>query len=1154
MGRESPTLLQLRIIRMPGFPRAQSFALDELVPGINVLYGPNEIGKTTVADAIGMLLHGRPGGGREELEALVGIGEDCRDVVYINGGFDPEPPHRLPADHTRYRLSLHELLQAGDPNRSFAELVLRESAGGCDVRGAGEALGFREAPPSTNIGEYTRYRTCRNRLKEARSSAEDPRRLEDELQGLQSEKREVQRESETADALEVALEYAGHSSGLNSLRSELDALPDPLESMTGDEADRLKALRKECKALERELEEAEGTLADAQREMERTGLSGAVPRKLLKELGGKVEAMKQISRDIDSLQRRLGGLEGKLRETEKTLGDTVDPAALGRVDVALVDRAGKVARRLAGLHASEEELRAVTRIQSGDSPEVDADELRDAGRALRRWLASPEPRRSGRRTLDLAGAALAVVAGMGGIALTIFGKTGWPAAVVGAAALAAGLILVSGFLTGRPETDNRPVYRGEFERAGVEPPRSWSRDGVSDRLDELENSLAGARLAERCRSSRERIEREIAKLRDGLEDEAGRLSEQVGAPITGNGEGFLSLVANLNRWQEVRADKIGVEGELEEARKQYLELAHEVSEALVPYGFDSSEDLQALNAAVGDLSERADTYRRGMDRRENAEKDRARAEDRMKAKEGEMADLFERLGLKDGDEAGLRRLCGQVEKYNSLREEASKASTLAEASLRRLKDMPGCEPKMADLDEATLELRLGELDGCGSRLKELNEEIPTLQERIRQAKQSHEIEDALGSLDGARHDLALRLEEHAGKMAGWAVAETLMEATRDSSRPKVFHRAAELLADFTRGRCELRFDEGGSPEFRARDTVHRTTKGLDELSSGTRVQLLMAVRLAFVEREERGARLPVVFDEALANSDRARAEATIGAMIDTARSGRQVFYLTAQEDEVSKWKAALEGCDDPPEHRFIDLARVRKLQDARRAPALQPVPVDALAVPPPEGRGHAAYGSLLEVPPFDPSAETGAAHIWYVVDDPDTLYDLLHSRGIQRVGQLRSLARLAGAGDGLFPSAEARDRALALAEALDAYRLACMEGRGRRVDRSVLEDADGVTSTMLDRVAKKARECGGDARRLLDALENGEVPGFRADKRRQLQSYLGSGGYLPATEPLRPDEIRVRVLRSVRKRIEDGTLDPDDVYALLKRAAASSGS
>src|SRR5690606_25685238 len=128
---------------------------------------------------------------------------------------------------------------------------------------------------------------------------------------------------------------------------------------------------------------------------------------------------------------------------------------------------------------------------------------------------------------------------------------------------------------------------------------------------------------------------------------------------------------------------------------------------------------------------------------------------------------------------------------------------------------------------------------------------------------------------------------------------------------------------------------------------------------GTRVQLLLAVRVAFVETQEQGARLPLVFDEVLANSDDDRAQAAIEAVMALARAGRQVFYLTAQWDEVSRWQRALDGAG--LDHRFIDLAEVRRLAAAGRRPLPAMGPA-RLAPPAPGGCTYQEYGQLLQVP------------------------------------------------------------------------------------------------------------------------------------------------------------------------------------------------
>ena len=66
------------------------------------------------------------------------------------------------------------------------------------------------------------------------------------------------------------------------------------------------------------------------------------------------------------------------------------------------------------------------------------------------------------------------------------------------------------------------------------------------------------------------------------------------------------------------------------------------------------------------------------------------------------------------------------------------------------------------------------------------------------------------------------------------------------------------------------------------------------------MQILLSVRLAFVKQQEQGAKLPIVLDETLANTDDLRAKIIIESLIKLANEGRQIFYFTAQGDEIAK--------------------------------------------------------------------------------------------------------------------------------------------------------------------------------------------------------------------------------------------------------------
>ncbi|MEZ4498053.1 MAG: hypothetical protein R2845_15055 [Thermomicrobiales bacterium] len=135
----------------------------------------------------------------------------------------------------------------------------------------------------------------------------------------------------------------------------------------------------------------------------------------------------------------------------------------------------------------------------------------------------------------------------------------------------------------------------------------------------------------------------------------------------------------------------------------------------------------------------------------------------------------------------------------------------------------------------------------------------------------------------------------------FAMSQGMRTCQALQSAPRSFLKA------FTKGRYALRMGSGRTPEFTAWDTHISREQPLDQLSGGTRVQLLIAVRMAFIERFEAEACLPVIFDETLANADDIRADALIDATLQIAADGRQVFYFTAQLDEVDKWRSRAAG-------------------------------------------------------------------------------------------------------------------------------------------------------------------------------------------------------------------------------------------------------
>jgi len=419
------------------------------------------------------------------------------------------------------------------------------------------------------------------------------------------------------------------------------------------------------------------------------------------------------------------------------------------------------------------------------------------------------------------------------------------------------------------------------------------------------------------------------------------------------------------------------------------------------------------------------------------------------------------------------------------------------------------------------------------RLSTLEQEIGAITREVENAKSAHSVEEAQQEVDRATEALARDLQNAEQKVVGQVLVEWLREEASEKTQPAVLRHASGLFQRITHGRYELHVDDAADgPTFVAWDTQHEVQKSLDQLSAGERVQLLVAVRLGFLEHEESGVRLPLILDETFGTADDERASAIIDTVVEICRSGRQVFYFTAQPDEVGKWVGRLQGVDDV-DLKQVNLGRVRGLAEADSSPLVIERPAEA-QLPDPAGVSHEDYGRALTVPGLDPTRPLGMVHLWHLIDDPQVLHALLMQR-VSCWGPFESLVVKGGLSvDGL--DEDALRLVATRARVIRAAFTACRVGRGKPVDRAALETSGAVTDVFIDRLAELTASLGGDASRLIDAIESGQVHRWRSSNTHLLREYLEQEGYLDPEQPLTRDEVYHRALGAAAKERPDGDL------------------
>lgn len=1195
--------------------RAARFEVGELCGGINIIYGPNAAGKTTLARAFLTLIWPQePELGRAELAGYFRMGAENWRVDFnagrvryqVNGKDKSYGPSLPPADtRDRYYLGLSDLIDGKD--EGFAAFIARESAGGYDVGAAADGLKYSDSIRANN-----------RKAENARAELGGAEAVQDELRreaGLLSELRQRLQRAEDAKTriglLRLAVEF-GEANALHVAACEqLATFPATMGQVRGDEAQQFDALRERVRQADAAQKSARQRHEELSAAIEQSPLSrhpslkpSDVEAKLLDlvvpTLDGYLVELDRLARDRAAGESKVVQAEAKAAQAWALISSSVEPSSVESISAAELKAFSDLARRfdrVAGEVWAYKRLRGVLMgANAADSERLEA--LRGAARPLRGWLRSPadETRRAAAKDaikwVNIARFSALFVAALAAVASLLVGLNAqaiWPAL------LAASILFLLLFWAAtraskslrsqNREADNRQkqreTYRLGFEKSQLPGPEAWNADAVERRLSDIEQQIASA-TGDVEKASAWSHENEAYQATDqkqrALRGERDELAARVGLNLDlhfgsqyilgfgGEAAELWWLISHIQIWQQARIEAKASGAVFENARMRFEETLDKFRHQVRSYLDDSvsdAHDIASAQAQTRALEKAARLLGQYLRDRRVAQSALEEGEGRQLRALAETRLLRERLQLTpapadapathDAETArAIDALCAYLPAY----QRATNEKLATQTNLRRLRTRIEARSDFrAELLQTSLEVleqHIRELaDSADSRDAVLNQ-IVRIETRVEDAKNSTAVEQKQADYQAELYQLSEDLEANARRVTGAILAEFLQRETRDSTRPAVFRRARELFARITYGRYRLELEEGERAQFRAFDTLKEIGQSLDELSSGTRVQLLLAVRVAFVEQQEQGVKLPLILDETLANSDDARARAIIEAVVQIAAEGRQIFYFTAQHDEVQKWRAV--DAAQEVDRKFIDLGAItgapsfeargaKEREDWRQAASA----FEKIDLPSADGISHADYKVALGIDgALDPKMPIGSVHLWYLTTDPHTVERLLRA-DISKWGALQNLHQNGAlSAVGLNPTQYARIEVRA--KALDAFFEAWAIGRGNPVSCVDLEASGAISETFIEEVAALCERYEGDALKLLDGLADGEVKGFRTNKRQELADYFESESFIDQREVLSETKRWTRVLAAVAPEIDAGVLGMNDVRETLGRA------
>jgi DNA repair protein SbcC/Rad50 len=1134
-------LRTLRISRLPGI--RPGFTLDAIDPGINVVVGPNASGKSSLLRALRAVLY-REEARQDGVDIEAVFEDDAGELRALRVGADlqwsragqrveapPLPDHRFLSCYT---LRIEDLLDLHDTDSEITAHIARDLAGGYDLKAIRVASPFSRKEANT-LGVAEREF---NRQVQARRGLQND---EGRLAELRQQKEAAGIAAREAEACERALALLEAQRLHRGLEQQRNDFPPGMDKLRGDELESLDDLQRQLAALAADLARAERDRDARDVALQETRLDGVdIDAARINDSRQDLQRLHRLESDLARQHKDLSEAIAQYDDAVGALGGVPDqlpdlePATIHAVEQQLVEK-----RTLDATIAQLEAEHKAT--QPGSEPVADPERLREARRELLYWLATPHA--SGRSLLNriaISAAMAAAIAGIGIAALLLH-----LAMTILLLPLAWGLYILLNHGTGDAR---RSTARERFLQTGILPPMDWSREAVLARLDELEMESQQAMRNHELTERHGRTEREIAERRaerdtviETLQGLAGRVGFDPQS-LDASFERWIRLVARYDHTRVAvatgRAELQRIEGEMEALRNPLLIFLTEHGEA----PGTPSPDATTLSQRLEQLTDRI--RRRDENRRAIEETDREirRLGKALADQEQLISALFLRIGLDNGDETGLRQRLERWPAWQDLSQQMQEARTREFDRRGQLGDRPDLIALVEADDDATLRNQLDALREQAAEHEKLINRIAYIESAIDTAGRERALERARAQRQRAEDALRERYDEALLAEANHFLLDEIAAEHVRESQPAALRQATEWFGHFTRHQYELEFDRDGDGLFSALETGSGERRALSQLSSGTRMQLLLAVRIAYALEAERGREpLPLILDEALTTADPERFAAVADSLRLLATDNqRQILYLTAQPGDVAYWASR-----DSRAH-VIDLAALRGRERAITDPDALMLP-GRPEVPEPGTLSAEEYAVQLGVPMLDPWLPAAEIPVFHLLRDDLVLVGRLYQSGFNRLGPLRSL--LASDAVHSLLSEDERHRLQARTDGAETWLEAWRVGHGRPVDRHALEASGAVSDAKLDEVAARCEELDGNGEALIQSLAAGDVKHFYTSKREELAQWLTDHGHIDPREVLSPAEIELRVIDAMRPHLPDS--DDDTVIADARRLADS---
>ncbi|QDV25063.1 AAA family ATPase [Aureliella helgolandensis] len=404
----------------------------------------------------------------------------------------------------------------------------------------------------------------------------------------------------------------------------------------------------------------------------------------------------------------------------------------------------------------------------------------------------------------------------------------------------------------------------------VPTPSEWPLERVTDLLNALDRLRREDLGVQRLQSQIENVDRELADFRNAV----ARLSQQ------------LQSEDGLDR----KADR---DGSPLAAQEQEIS-DNDVRQSGIAHGEESSQSSSRVGGMLRASEDQAQIWLKQLQngRLEQANRIRLSASvehrqrhvddwrTQLQAIESRRTELCNQMGCQNA--AAVPLVLSNVQRAEALRQQWADCrislKTLAGSAAYEawLDELQQLDLPQVELREMELQRELSEID---EQRKEADQLIGSLTQQVDQIANSQVAQHLSQSLQNQRGELAELAEQWVVERLAQYILQKSVERFAADNEPVLLKKTRDYLSQLTGGRyidVEHESGKGGAMLVRNAD---EQSFAPDRLSTGTREQLYLALRMAYITyHSDHNEPLPVIMDDCFVNFDDARTRHTLAAI------------------------------------------------------------------------------------------------------------------------------------------------------------------------------------------------------------------------------------------------------------------------------------